>query len=296
MTEQSVIQSVPIRMPRQPNPVYEHLTRRRRWPSVRMAVILWISLSWLGAIVPAAIWQLVAGTNTALGSGSITPTGFISVPILLVSLVAAISSPIISAAVTAVGTARFANDEAIALLKLTRITPGTIVWGYLRAALFRLRLLWAVCFGLLIPSVAAATLVGLETMQATFRLAGGGPQSASLLDALFTAGLSAIPIGCVALISITLNWLAVCVGVWSGLRTAIPAHAIALALSGILIALLPIPVSLLAAILGDGTGAILFGLLAEIMITILYPALGAILLLRAEARLSGSLSDAEAGV
>jgi len=227
---ESAIEAAPIKKPRQPNPVYDHLTRRRKWPSVRVAAKLCIALNLLGAIVLAAIWQ----PDAVVGNASTIHTAFPSVVTIELSLVMAIISPFISAAVAAVGTARFANDEALALLMLGKFTPATVVRGHFEAAVFRLRLLWVACFGLLLPLWVATTILA-SVIAVVF--AGGGVGDVDLRLMLIVSVPLAGVIGFAALVGVILNWLAICIGIWVGLRWHKPSTALTISQVGVLISI-----------------------------------------------------------
>jgi hypothetical protein len=78
------------------------------------------------------------------------------------------------------------------------------VSGYIYAALYRLRLLWVLAFGLLLPLVATLLTVSLLPEASLF----------GILEVLFV--LAAWSTG--AALGGVFNWLAVCIAVWQALR------------------------------------------------------------------------------
>ena len=220
---------------RQPNPVYEQLTRRRKWPSVRVAVMLCIALSVAGAIGVSIGWRPHAPGVPAPGLSS---TSYPAVATTILSLITVIIAPFFCAALTAVIASRFANDEAFTMLKLTNVSPGTVIRGLLMAALFRLRLVWAICFGLLIPLVAAWTIIAIEIQQVFAQIDGGVAPPITRADILSALGGAAQIVLIGAAVGIILNWLAICIGIWVGLRWHKPSTALTISQVGVLISII----------------------------------------------------------
>ncbi len=177
---------------RTPNLLFDHLTRRR-WPSESQAAALLLILVFGGsscvAISVAALKEMPS-INFALPL----------IAVALTSLLIALVSPFISAAVTAIGTVQMASDETLMMLKLTDLPPEAIVQGMLMAALYRLRLLWVLCYGLLVPLWVMLYSVLAEP----FSL---GDESAIAFWIVL----------CAALLGTGANWLAVSSAVAAGL-------------------------------------------------------------------------------
>src|SRR5262249_2712395 len=145
-----------VRKPRQPNPVYEHLTRRRRWPSVRMALILCFISSIACSLGPAAVWKPPDGPapwGEQNFSTSAIPAALVITLFVLVTLV----SPLAIALVSGSLAARSIRDDATAMIQHSGGDARVIVTGVLYAILFCARLLWALYLGLLLPMVTAVT-------------------------------------------------------------------------------------------------------------------------------------------
>ena len=270
MTEQSAIQSMPTRKPRQPNPVYEHLTRRRKWPSIRATVVICILLNVIGVIIITVGWH----APILLGGGSYSPAARRAIGVVVLSVVALIITPFISAALTAISTARLAESDALTMLKLTNVSPRTIIHGLLIAAIFRLRLVWAICGGLLIPLLDAGIIITIESHRIYSRF--DGADAPAVTNRIFLLALGdALPLvfGGV-LLGVVINWLAICGSVWAGItvRKVAPALGISMAVAF---------VGLLAA------GSIVWiGIIVLAIIYPVYPMLGMSLLQRAQGRIA----------
>jgi len=211
------------RSTQQTNAVFEHLTRHRKWPNVPTSLILGIALGLVGINVIVVDWRLRDSTTYSTAFSEAAGLAG-NIPFLIV-----IISPFIAAALTAVMTSRFASGEALAMLKLTNVSPRAIIQGLLLAALFRLRLLWAISFGVLIPLVPAGAFTLIEIRQS-------GVQSLTVTrpdePSPFWLGIEILLI--VASIAIALNWFAICTAISMALRRRNPAEALAVSLVAVL--------------------------------------------------------------
>lgn len=269
---------------RPPNPVYDHLTRRRKWPSVRMAVILGIALTIIGTLAVTIGWRPPAPTPAPHSGGMTSPSSAPAQFMILLSLMVALSSPFISAALAALTTTRFAEGEAFTMLKLTNILPRKIIGGVLSAALFRLRLLWVICFGLLIPLLAALTIMSLEMRQIFAQFDGGTAPPITAADIRSALG-GVIPVvigGWV--VGMVFNWLAICLGISTGLRRRSPVSALVISLVWTLITLI-IFIFCVGFILFASTGEPCAMLLTLVVFILIYRFLGADLLRHAQEKL-----------
>src|SRR5574341_1185494 len=185
------------------NPVFQHLTRREGWPSVREAGMLLAILSGGGCL---GIYVVALLMVDAFFRYSI-PISLVVFPLPLVGIILALISPFASAMVTVIGTVRDANSDMLRVLRLTRLTPREIVFGYLWVALYRLRLLWVLCYGLLPPLWGAIMVMSVPLSPY------GSPT-----DMLEYAGPALWIVFCGAVLGTGLNWLAVCAGVSAALR------------------------------------------------------------------------------
>jgi hypothetical protein len=129
------------------NPLYDHLTRRSRWPSLRLT--LWLAFG-LG---------LVTLTISALSLSSIPQAGALRTTALILMLVGALVTlvaPPVVAVFAAVLTARDARTGGHELMRLTPLSKAAIVRGYAFAVLFRLRVLLALVVALMPALVVEA--------------------------------------------------------------------------------------------------------------------------------------------
>lgn len=195
------------------NPVYVHLTRGAKWPSGRAAWLLFVGIAVIGSAIALAA--------TLLDPDMSNVVGFIVAAIftfggLLVALLSAPTAGLLAALVTA----RAARSESHDLLRITALDARTLVRGYLLVALFRLRVLWIVTFGLLLP-VLFATAHALSAIDMTVPFASDCYDCPPpTLQVVWPSNLlaAAQTVGGAALSGIAFNWLGVCAGVWMALQ------------------------------------------------------------------------------
>jgi hypothetical protein len=206
------------------NPVFEHLTRSHRPPSLRAA--LWAAFG-LGLLSLAfAMWSMLA-----------QPPGFELVTIQMecgwgLTLLA----PFVTAVLAGVLTSRAAHGEAFRMLRLTPLTPKRIAQGLIAVALFRVRVLLAVVVGLMPALIAGPFVMMLEISYffGGYALASPGPGTSAQLYLLsWSLVMLAMVVGAWAL-----NILGAAAGAWFGLRHRQPALAGAFAAGLVLLPLM----------------------------------------------------------
>jgi hypothetical protein len=178
----------------QTNVVFARLTRHSRWPSPRTTMRLFVA-------------ALLVGTGGAVARLVVDPflrTTAIRV-IALSGLAVVLLSPPVAALVTTITTVADMQSEAHRLTQVSLLSKEEIVSGYLYAALYRLRLLWVLVFGLLLPLVATFLIAGLLCDADLIGIPG-----ALFVLAVWLTG---------AAMGGVFNWLAVCIGVWQSLRS-----------------------------------------------------------------------------
>lgn len=125
------------------NPVYDRLVRNAKSPSLRL--VLWLAFG-LGLIVLAVSgWDVIYTPRD--GSFLLWPLG-------LAGWAVALITPGIAGAIAVLLPARDQATEEYQLLRLTALSEKTIVWGYLLASLYKVRML----LGLVVALAPAAVL------------------------------------------------------------------------------------------------------------------------------------------
>jgi hypothetical protein len=192
------------------NPIYRHLTRHRRWPSERTSVLLCLAFTLIAIIV---LYLLSESRRTLSHFGPFVTSfrdGMLFSTIIII--IAFINlPPLISAIITAITTASAADEEMFTLVRLTKVKPRVMVTGYLYAALFRLRWLWIVCFGSIVPlflSLLMGTLKGNPLKALIAFVESFSSEGYFVLWVVFT----------VVVFATGSNILSVCVNLWAGLH------------------------------------------------------------------------------
>ena len=201
------------------NPIFVRLTRNAKPPSLRTC--LWLAFG-LGLTTLAFMsWTMLYHP--------IPP--FVQVGLLLMLLSAALTFllPIPIGIIAATITARDVQGEEYQLLRLTNLSPRTIVWGYIGTALHRLRLLLALMIGTM-PSLVMGILlleIMIDSVFASISTCLDGPCSPQLLSAETANSLywGTYTWLVVALTLWGVNLLGAALGVWLSLawRKAAPA-------------------------------------------------------------------------
>lgn len=206
-------------MMRSSNPIYDHLTRHRRPPSVRLTVLIFGAAS---LVLTVTDLNLVA---QGWGSSALN-IGITALPLItmFLSLIVFLLSPFLAATLSAIYTVNAVSDEAFVLLRLSGVPPKRMVRGFLFAAVFRLRLLWGVCYGLLLPLLASFSIDW--SMSALTR---PSQRFDYFIDYILPVILIVV-IG--ALLGTVMNALAVALAVRSGLRSRSLATTIGEAVGG----------------------------------------------------------------
>jgi hypothetical protein len=177
------------------NVVLARVTRHSRWPSLRTTVWLFVAAFLVGTGGTVALLVVSPTLNAAELLGYVFILGGQAVSFL---------SPPVAAVMAVIATVTDVRSEAYQLMRLSLLPREEIVSGYIYAALYRLRLLWVLAFGLLLPLVATLLTVSLLPEASLF----------GILEVLFV--LAAWSTG--AALGGVFNWLAVCIAVWQALR------------------------------------------------------------------------------
>lgn len=124
------------------NPIYARLVRHSGWPSLQSTVVLYVLLVVISLV---AVW---VGLNypyrTTIFLG--TSAWRVAPAVLFVCLGVVLFVPPLAGAITAAATAQDVQGDAYRIMLLSDLSAEQIVQGYLWAALYRLRVVWAVAF------------------------------------------------------------------------------------------------------------------------------------------------------
>lgn len=194
------------------NPVVARRLQRGGWPSPRLTWILLAGLVIIGAGIAGGAFLLDPTFDSSVSL-------ILPVSLSLLGLLVALLSAPIGALLTAFATARAVRDEGYQLLRVSNLSGKEIVGGYLVIALYRLRLLWVITFGLL-PIVLISLAHGFVAMEIAFACLSydilEGCVSPTPWEVLPQGlGLAAAITGIGAVMGIVLNWAAVCAALWS---------------------------------------------------------------------------------
>lgn len=205
------------------NPLYERLTHNARPPSMR--VCLWLAFGLGLATLAYMSWVMLYQPYT--------PYSTIAVGLMVASALLLFLLPVVVGITAATITARDAQGEEYQLLRLTNLSPRSIVWGYIGAALHRLRLPLALMIGtmpvlvvgMLWMSIEIAAIFANISMSCPVGPCGPSTLNAESANSLYWGGYSGLA-GVIALWGVTL--LAAMLGVWLGLawRKAAPAAVV----------------------------------------------------------------------
>jgi hypothetical protein len=194
------------------NPIYQHLTRHSKWPSVSEAAAMWFLLTAVGSSLTCVL-PLLTGPRYPMPQ---QPVGIFAQQVMLAvmgaSLFLLLVGPLITGAITGIATARAADPELLDLIRITQVPEETIVRGYLLAALFRLRWLWIAFFALALPLCIALILSLADRAHPleAARTVMGTLESGSYF--VVVAVIAGVALGSAA------QWLTVCASLWAGLR------------------------------------------------------------------------------
>jgi hypothetical protein len=209
-----------------PNPIYRHLTRNRRWPSARVALLLGLAFTFLCSAVIWLIPLLPAGPDIRIPilGGNAPLWGIVALVTVSGSVLIGVISPTISGVITALTTVSAADDETITLLRLTHVGPWMLMRGHFLAALFRLRWLWILCYGLLLPAFLAALMLAAQPTDLLDALNFMFEYWEDFVSLLFWGVVSG------ALLGSGMNLLTLCASLWAGLHFRRPGPAAGVAL------------------------------------------------------------------
>jgi hypothetical protein len=172
------------------NPVFVRLTAHRRWPSLPVTILLY-ALLMLGLLI------LVAGElSQTLALNYSAPY------ILWTSLLTFLFSPAVFGIMTSFMTTHYARGDMLPLMIMSGLAADDIARGYVAAALYRLRVLWAIYLAL--PPVLCVVL-GLNVA-----VAGQNTLSLDPGIALAMISLWIWPVLSAMILGFSLNLLAIC--------------------------------------------------------------------------------------
>jgi hypothetical protein len=241
------------------NPVYEHLTRNRRPPSVLWTVIICGILSCIFTLLLLVEWYAMVANRFNPG----LPTAWI---IIVFSSLVVVFSPSLAAIVTTINTTAVAGNADFVLLKLTGLEPATVVRGHLLASLYWLRIQWAIGFGLL-PIVFAANIHILASDLIRTDLT-----ALEIWWDVLPTSLGIVLGGLI--IGLSLNWLAICSAIWCSVYNTNRVLAIAVTLMISLCELLLVPTVLGTVIVAAGILYVCGAIGALVIVASLSGALG----------------------
>jgi hypothetical protein len=172
------------------DPVFIRLTAHSRWPSLPVTLVLYMVLA---ALPLAIIAEQIARTGRVTMDSSL---------VILVSLLVFMFSPAVFGIITSFMTAQYAKGDILPLMVVSGLNAGDIVGGYLAAALYRGRVLWAI-YLTLPPFVCVLIAVTTATMPFN-----SPPLVLSDVPAL--VALWVWPVLAATILGIALNLLAIC--------------------------------------------------------------------------------------
>jgi hypothetical protein len=194
---------------RSSNPVYAHLTRNQRRPSLLLTLVLTGVIAVGGAALSLAPFQNASFYDITLGLHS-------------VGWLALLAAPPITAVITSLIVAQGINEDVKQLLQLTPMTARSTVYGYWIAALFKLRMLYAMTV-VLLPAVIIGTIVKSEL----------GPPLGLWESDPFGRSVFLVSISAAALLMA--NLCAAALAIWLGFRSKEPRFMGAFVAFGMLI-------------------------------------------------------------
>ena len=142
----------------------------------------------------------------------------IPIAVLVANLVTIIASAPITFLITVNMADRGMQFETYQLMRVSNLIAGRIFDGYVLAIVHRLRLLWALILGCLLPGFASITQILLAmpiNVVCAFKLdCWFNPPASNLQFLPVNMGLSLIIALLGVLFACALNWLAICSGLW----------------------------------------------------------------------------------
>ncbi len=140
------------------NPILIHQMRNARWPSVRTAMWIAVGLTLVGTVIslanfvqsPQASGGLVV-SSAGLTLKSDSPVAIASSIILYFNSLVRSLLPWITVVTAGVTSAQVVENQAFQVMRLSQISERDIASGFIATAVYRLRGLWMVFGGLVIP-------------------------------------------------------------------------------------------------------------------------------------------------
>jgi hypothetical protein len=177
---------------RQPNPIFERALQHSRWPSLKATLFFFWLFVMAGVIYSVSLDYVFQRPNFRINKITFN----VAMSYSLFSFLIAIFSAPISASITGRYLANAVKTSHFQAVRLTDLPRRRIVSGYLLAALFRLRVLWAFIYGMLfvLPIVMES-------------------------DHTEVWAVLEVSTAC-WLVCVSLNWLAVCAGLWASIHRA----------------------------------------------------------------------------
>jgi hypothetical protein len=213
------------------NPHKERLIQSSRVPSPAANLIAFAGTL---AVCTGLVVAVYEGLAPLSPYGSPLLEGMGSLALLYVSLLGL--GVLVSAVMTAITTSRDAESESFQLLRTTGLSPKQIVSGYLGAAFYRLRLLWAVLLALAAETTLALAIF-VHTREFYFMCDMMVPCAAPGFAEALASGLilSLLPAGAILLAWMrTLYWMGLALAIWLSLWRRNKREAVAGTLTGVL--------------------------------------------------------------
>lgn len=208
------------------NPILIHQMRNAKWPSLRTAAWIAAALTLLGSCLALLSFAFSpdGGNNLALAGSSL---------IYLADSMLGMNGPLIAVVAAVVATVQAIDSQAFQIMRLSNLSEGNIVGGYTAAAAFRLRILWMLAGGLLLPQLIAAThgnvilTIGSACLMSNNTFCTPPNPSEILLK---EAGIALIQTICDLAQFIAWHWFAITLGVWMAFRHRRIGNGLAVAL------------------------------------------------------------------
>lgn len=136
------------------NPLFERLTAKAKWPSLRMVILIGGTLFVLTLGISASELREIVYAEVPPEPRFSTALGYLAWPLALIS-------PLLMTLMTAIITGRDVASEAFQMMQLTTLSARRIVRGYVFTTLYHQRLLLGLVIGLSPLLVASVMNRGL---------------------------------------------------------------------------------------------------------------------------------------
>ena len=158
------------------NPIFTHLTRRARWPSLRLAFWLAVALAVVYLVLCAVELRRTLTTDHA----PFVLSFLLSIPVWMLLIGVSPAVGIVGVVITQ----RFVRDEAFDTIRVTPVSPRQLVEGCIGGALYRLRLLLALVLGLSPLAVCGFTNLIVYLLDEGYFYYHSGPYHVTAFDVI----------------------------------------------------------------------------------------------------------------